>query len=65
MATTVFDVLKEKYLDDITARESSLAAGSAKDFAEYSHQCGTVRGLRIALAHVEDLARAYMEDDDD
>ena len=65
MATTVFDVLKEKISEEIASKETSLANGSAKDYAEYSHTVGTVRGLRIALSHITDLSRTYLEDDDD
>lgn len=65
MASTVFDVLTEKITEEITALESSLANGSAKDYAEYSHTCGKVRGLRTAHSFVIDLSRSYMEDDDD
>ena len=61
----VFDVIKEKLDQDVVAKESAIGAGSAKDFAEYSHQCGVLRGLRMALQHVNDLSRAYLENDDD
>jgi len=65
MATTVFDVLLEKIGEEVSSRESSLANGSAKDYAEYSHTVGTVRGLRIAQSFITDLSRTYMEDDND
>ena len=65
MGTTVFDVLNEKIDEELSSLTTSLAGGSAKDYAEYSHTVGTVRGLRIAKTHITDLARAYMEDDDD
>jgi hypothetical protein len=41
-----------------------LIRGSAKDFAEYKHICGVLRGLDLADAHIRDLAKRMASDDD-
>lgn len=65
MATTVFDVLMKKFNEDKTSALEFLAAGGAKDFAQYKEVTGLVRGLEACMSHVEDLSRNYMDDDDD
>jgi len=63
--TTVFDVLERKYRELLTNANNHLSGGSAKDFAEYRETCGYIRGVETALREVQDLARSYLEDDDD
>lgn len=41
-----------------------LIRGSAKDFAEYKHICGVIRGLDLADAHIRDLAKRMESNDD-
>jgi len=65
MAKTVFDVLKDKLDGDISSAQSFLNAGSAKDYASYREIVGLIRGLEASKLYVEDLARNYMENDDD
>ena len=65
MAKTVFDVLKDKIEDDISSAQSFLTAGSSKDYAHYREVVGLIRGLEASKSYVEDLARNYMENDDD
>ena len=65
MAKTVFDVLKQKLDEDISSATSFLAGGSAKDFAGYKEIVGLVRGLEASKQYIEDLAKNYMENDDD
>jgi len=65
MATTVFDVLREKLTAHKGASEEFLNSGGAKDFAGYKEVCGVIQGLNIALREVGDLSRNYMEDNDD
>jgi hypothetical protein len=43
----------------------SLVAGGAKDFAEYKHLCGVIRGLAIAQIEAQDLLRKLKENDED
>jgi len=65
MAKTVFDVLKGKIDDNISSSQSFLSGGSAKDFADYREVVGLIRGLEASKSYIEDLAKNYMEDDDD
>lgn len=65
MAKTVFDVLKDKIDDDISSAQSFLNAGSAKDYADYREVVGLIRGLEATKSYIEDLAKNYMDDDDD
>ena len=65
MATTVFDVLSRKIDEDISSAQSFLTAGSPKDYANYREVVGLIRGLEASRNHMEDLAKNYMENDDD
>ena len=65
MATTVFDVLSRKIDEDISSAQSFLTAGSPKDYANYREFVGLIRGLETSKQYVEDLAKNYMENDDD
>jgi hypothetical protein len=50
-----------------TQRQSQievLLAGGAKDFAEYKHICGVIRGLDLADANLRDLAQRMKDNDD-
>tara|TARA_R100001460_G_scaffold33742_3_gene65951 strand:+ start:1100 stop:1297 length:198 start_codon:yes stop_codon:yes gene_type:complete len=65
MAKTVFDVLKDRINDDISSAQSFLNAGSPKDYANYREVVGLIRGLEATKYYIEDLAKNYMDDDDD
>tara|TARA_R110000868_G_scaffold254986_1_gene511567 strand:- start:19 stop:216 length:198 start_codon:yes stop_codon:yes gene_type:complete len=65
MAKTVFDVLTRKIGEDISSAQSFLTAGSPKDYANYREVVGLIRGLESSKQYVEDLAKNYMENDDD
>jgi hypothetical protein len=65
MATTVFDVLVKKLDEDISSATSFLSGGSAKDFAGYKEIVGLVRGLEASKQHIEDLARNYMDEENE
>lgn len=65
MAKTVFDVLKDKIEEDRSSAVDFLASGGAKDFTQYKEATGLIRGLETCLSHINDLARNYMDDDDE
>ncbi len=65
MGKTVFDVLKDKLEDDKSSAQEFLGNGGAKDFAQYKEVVGLIRGLEAGINYVEDLAKNYMDDDDD
>lgn len=65
MAKTVFDVLRDKISEDKTSAQEFLAGGGANSYAEYRELAGKIRGYDACLNHVEDLAKNYLEEDDD
>lgn len=65
MAKTVFDVLIDKYTEQIKLGTEFLIDGGCKDYAHYRNVCGVIRGLNAAIREVQDLSRNFMEDDDD
>ena len=65
MATTVLDVLKKKIEEDKSSALQFLSGGGAKDFAMYKETTGLIRGLEASKQYIEDLAKNYMENDDD
>jgi|TARA_R110000787_G_scaffold51913_2_gene122680 hypothetical protein len=65
MAKTVFDVLVQKFDDDISSATQFLVGGSAKDFAGYKEIVGLIRGLEASKQYIEDLSRNYMDEEDD
>jgi hypothetical protein len=50
------ELLLSKNASERTAQTDFLVAGKAKDYAEYKHICGVIRGLDIADVHLKDLA---------
>jgi len=58
----------EVVVKELTARkrslEEALAAGAAKDIAEYRYMVGEIRGLSLAIGTITDLA-ANLRDNDD
>lgn len=65
MAKTVFDVLIEKYTEDIASSTQFLIGGGAKSYDDYREVVGRIRGLQLATQTTKDLSRSQMEDDDE
>ena len=65
MAKTVFDVLLEKISEDKASAQQHLVGGGAQDFAAYREVVGVIRGLDSCRNHIEDLAKNYLESDDE
>jgi hypothetical protein len=65
MAKTIFQVLEERITEEIEIAQETMGSGSVNDFSEYKELCGLIRGLRTALREVRDLAKNFMEDDND
>jgi len=59
------ELLLSKNAEDRAAQIEFLAAGNAKDYAEYKHICGVIRGLNLADEHLTDLAERMRKQDDD
>ena len=54
---TEFDYLLKQISEEVDALQQNVASGSAKDYAEYQHLCGKIRGLLVA----EDIIKALKE----
>jgi hypothetical protein len=65
MAKTVFDVLIEKYEEEVASSSQFLVNGGCKSFDEYREVVGRIRGLQLAIETTKDLLRSQMKDDDD
>ena len=65
IAQTVFDVLKNKLIEEKNTSIEFLGSGGAKDFSQYKDVTGFIRGLEISISHMEDLLRNQMEDEDE
>ena len=65
MAKTVFDVLDDRIVKAIRDNEDFLTSGGAKTLEGYKEACGVIRGLTLARRELQDLAKNYMEQDDD
>lgn len=59
-----FDYLLSQFKEEADAIKESLSAGSAKDFSEYQHLCGKIRGLLIAQAKILDLKERMEQNDE-
>jgi hypothetical protein len=56
--------IKDK-LDELRKEQASyIAGGGAKDFAEYRHVCGVIRGLTHAETILQDLVQRLETFDD-
>ncbi len=65
MAKTVFDVLDDRIVKAIHDNEDFLTSGGAKTLEGYKEACGVIRGLTLARRELQDLAKNYMEQDDE
>jgi hypothetical protein len=65
MAKTVFDVLVQKFEEDVASSTQFLVGGGAKSFDDYREVVGRIRGLQLAIQTTRDLGRAQMDDDND
>ena len=65
MAKTVFDVLINKITEDRNSVQEFLSGGGANNYSEYRELTGKIRGYDACINHINDLAKNYMEEDDD
>ena len=65
MAKTVFDVLNDKIDEHKRSAMEFLADGGCKDYTHYRNMCGLITGLSLAQREIHDLARNYMDEDND
>ena len=65
MAKTIFDVLDDRLVAAIDDQELFVTSGGAKTLEAYKEACGVIRGLTLARRDLQDLAKNYMEENDD
>jgi len=65
MAKTVFDVLIEKIDEVAVSAGDHLVSGAPKEYADYREVVGLVRGLNLSKQLIPELAKNYVEGDDD
>ena len=61
---TELEYLLNKISEEIKGMEYNIARGSAKDYAEYQHLCGKLRGLLVAEDLIKDLQKRMEENDE-
>ena len=61
MAETQFGLLKKKIQEEKQIEEN-LLEGTAKDYSDYRHLIGIIKGLSIAEREVTDMEKRFMED---
>lgn len=59
-----FDYILREIRESRAAQTTFLAEGSAKEYAEYRHICGVIRGLTIAESMIVDLVQKMEKDDE-
>lgn len=58
------DYILTKISDEIESLQLNVSRGSAKDYAEYQHLCGKVRGLLVAEDLIKDLQKRMEQNDE-
>jgi len=60
-----FEVLKKEINDKVTQLKDWIAAGQAKDYAEYLKVCGEIKGLLTTRQNILDLEQRLEHSDDE
>jgi hypothetical protein len=61
---TEWQYLLREFAEERTRLEGAVLQGNLKDFAEYQHLAGTIRGLVLAESIVKDLVQKLEKADD-
>jgi hypothetical protein len=61
MSVDIFKHLSSKMQEEMRVITDDLALGKAKDFGDYKHAVGMLRGLMIANSIIADMAERYEE----
>jgi hypothetical protein len=65
METKIFEILNNKFEEEIKSIVQVLCDGGAKSYDHYKELSGTIRGLRTAQRELGDLVRKLKEIDDE
>ena len=61
MSVDVLKHLSNKVQEEIKVISEDLSLGKAKDYGDYKHACGMIRGLMIANSVIAETAERYEE----
>ena len=61
MSVDLLKHLSNKVQEEIKVITDDLALGKAKDFGDYKHAVGMLRGLMVANSIIADMAERYEE----
>lgn len=61
MSTDLLKHLSNRMLDEIKVVSDDLALGKAKDYGDYKHAVGVIRGLMVANSIIAETAERYEE----
>lgn len=64
MGKTWFHVISEEIEKRIADLQEFLGGRGAKNFEQYCEICGQIKGLRATQTYIEELGRAYAEEQD-
>ena len=62
---TIFEILHERYEEEIAVLIEYVGYGKCDDYASYREKCGQIRGLMVAQRELNDLSQKQLEADDD
>lgn len=65
MATNAFTLVLKEIEDKRESIARAVVDGTAKDFAEYKHMTGEIRGLSLSHGYISDLVRKMERDEDE
>ena len=61
MSVDVLKHLSNRVQEEIKVISEDLSLGKAKDYGDYKHACGMIRGLMIANSVIAETAERYEE----
>ncbi len=61
MSTDLLKHLSNKMQEEIKVMTDDLALGKAKDYGDYKHAVGMIRGLMVANSIIAETAERYEE----
>lgn len=61
MSTNLLKHLSNRMLEEIKVVSDDLALGKAKDYGDYKHAVGVIRGLMVANSIIAETAERYEE----
>jgi hypothetical protein len=60
---TEYEYIRQELQKEITSKSDFIAAGNCKNFDEYKHVTGVIRGLASAIALIKDREQKIEDSD--